>query len=288
MLNSDYFCADKDLVNYYTTMRVIIQPDYAQMSEWTAKYIASRIIAFKPTADRPFVLGLPTGSSPLGTYKHLIELNKKGNLSFAHVITFNMDEYIGIPKDHPESYYSFMWNNFFNHIDIPSQNVHILDGNAPDLEAECAQYEQAIQDCGGIDLFLGGIGPDGHLAFNEPFSSLNSKTRIKTLALDTIIANSRFFGNDHNLVPNTALTVGIQTVMAAREVIVVVSGHSKARAVRHAIEEPINHIWTISALQMHPKGIIVCDEEATDELKHGTYKYFKYIEQDNLDPNTLL
>ncbi|MDD4361953.1 MAG: glucosamine-6-phosphate deaminase, partial [Bacteroidales bacterium] len=221
-------------------------------------------------------------------YKKLIELHQQGRLSFAHVVTFNMDEYIGIPKAHPESYYSFMWNNFFSHIDIPEKNVHILNGNAPDLEAECAQYEQSIQDFGGIDLFLGGIGPDGHLAFNEPFSSLKSKTRVKTLATDTIIANSRFFGNDLSLVPKTALTVGIQTVMSAREVVVVVSGHNKARAVRHAIEEPINHIWTISALQMHPKGIIVCDEEATEELKHGTYKYFKYIEQDNLDPKSLI
>ncbi len=269
-------------------MRVIIQPDYAKMSEWTAYYIASRINRFKPSAGKPFVLGLPTGSSPLGTYKKLIELHQQGHLSFDHVITFNMDEYIGIPKSHPESYYSFMWNNFFHHIDIPKKNVHILDGNAPDLEAECALYEQAIQDFGGIDLFLGGIGPDGHLAFNEPFSSLKSKTRVKTLATDTIIANSRFFGNDLNLVPKTALTVGIQTIMSAREVVVVVSGHSKARAVRHAIEEPINHVWTISILQTHPKGMIVCDEDATDELKHGTYKYFKYIEQDNLNPKTLI
>lgn len=269
-------------------MRVIIQDDYARMSQWTACYIASRINEFKPTADKPFVLGLPTGSSPLGTYKKLIELHQQGRLSFAHVVTFNMDEYIGIPKAHPESYYSFMWNNFFSHIDIPEKNVHILNGNATDLEAECAQYEQSIQDFGGIDLFLGGIGPDGHLAFNEPFSSLKSKTRVKTLATDTIIANSRFFGNDLSLVPKTALTVGIQTVMSAREVVVVVSGHNKARAVRHAIEEPINHIWTISALQMHPKGIIVCDEDATDELKHGTYKYFKHIEQDNLDPKSLI
>lgn len=269
-------------------MRVIIQPDYSQMSEWTANYIALRIKEFKPTIDKPFVLGLPTGSSPLGIYKKLIELHQKDQLSFAHVVTFNMDEYIGIPKDHPESYYSFMWNNFFSHIDIPEQNVHILDGNAADLEAECAQYEKAIQDFGGIDLFLGGIGPDGHLAFNEPFSSLKSKTRVKTLTTDTIIANSRFFGNDLSLVPKTALSVGIQTVMDSREVVVVVSGHNKARAVRHAIEEPINHIWTISVLQMHPKGIIVCDEEATDELKHGTYKYFKDIEQDNLDPQSLL
>lgn len=269
-------------------MRVIIQPDYAKMSEWTAYYIASRINRFKPSADKPFVLGLPTGSSPLGTYKKLIELHQQGRLSFDHVITFNMDEYIGIPKSHPESYYSFMWNNFFNHIDIPKKNIHMLDGNAPDLEAECALYEQAIQDFGGIELFLGGIGLDGHLAFNEPFSSLRSKTRVKTLATDTIIANSRFFGNDLNLVPKTTLTVGIQTIMSAREVVVVVSGHSKARAVRHAIEEPINHVWTISILQTHPKGMIVCDEDATDELKHGTYKYFKYIEKDNLDPETLI
>jgi glucosamine-6-phosphate deaminase len=175
-----------------------------------------------------------------------------------------------------------MWNNFFSHIDIKAENVHILNGNASDLEAECAQYEQAIVKAGGIDLFLGGIGPDGHIAFNEPGSSLSSRTRIKTLTTDTIIANSRFFDNDINKVPKTALTVGVGTVMDAKEVLILVHGHNKARALAAAVEGSVNHMWTISALQMHPKGIIVCDDAATIELKVGTYNYFKDIEKDNL------
>ncbi len=269
-------------------MRVIIQPNYAALSEWAANYTAKKILEAKPTEEHPFVLGLPTGSSPLGMYKHLIELNKKGVVSFKNVVTFNMDEYVGLPVEHPESYHSFMWNNFFSHIDIRRENVHILNGNAPDLAAECAHYEEMIREFGGIDLFLGGIGPDGHIAFNEPASSLASRTRQKTLTSDTIIANSRFFDNDVNKVPKTALTVGVGTVLDAKEVLIMVNGHGKARALQHAVEEPVSHMWTISALQLHPKGIIVCDEAACDELKVGTYKYFLDIEKNHLDPNTLL
>ena len=217
-------------------------------------------------------------------YRALIRLNKEGKVSFRHVITFNMDEYVGLPESHPESYHSFMWNNFFSHIDIDKSNVNILNGNAADLKAECAGYEERIRRAGGIDLFLGGIGPDGHIAFNEPGSSLSSRTRQKTLTTDTIIANSRFFEGDVNKVPKTALTVGVGTVMDAKEVLIMVNGHNKAQALRHAVEEPISHIWTISALQMHQHGIIVCDEAACDLLSHGTYKYFLDIEKDNLAP----
>jgi len=263
-------------------MRLIIEPNYDRMSAWAANYVAQKINEAKPSAEHPFVLGLPTGSSPLGMYRHLIELNQKGVVSFKNVVTFNMDEYVNLPKEHPESYYSFMWNNFFSHIDIPRENVHILNGNASDLAAECAQYEEAIKGYGGIDLFLGGIGPDGHIAFNEPGSSLTSRTRQKTLTTDTIIANSRFFNNDINLVPKTALTVGVGTVMDAKEVLIMVNGHQKARALRHAVEEPVSHMWTISALQMHQHGIIVCDEAACGELKVDTYKYFLDIEKNNL------
>lgn len=269
-------------------MRVIIEPDYALAAKWSANYIARSINEFGPSKDKPFVLGLPTGSSPLGVYEELIKLNKKGTVSFKNVVTFNMDEYVNIPRDHPESYYSFMWNNLFSHVDIEEENVNILNGNAPDLAAECANYEEKIKKVGGINLFLGGIGPDGHIAFNEPGSSLTSRTRVKTLTYDTIVANSRFFGNDIDKVPKTALTVGVGTVMDAEEVLIIVSGHNKARALQHAIEESINHIWTISALQMHREGIIVCDDEATIELKVGTVKYFKGIEADNLDPASLL
>ena len=269
-------------------MRLIIQPDYDKMSQWAANYVASKINEANPTEEKPFVLGLPTGSSPLGMYRALIELNKKGVVSFKNVITFNMDEYVNLPEEHPESYHSFMWNNFFSHIDIKKENVNILNGNAEDLTKECAEYEEKILKAGGIDLFLGGIGPDGHIAFNEPGSSLVSRTRVKTLTTDTIIANSRFFNNDVNQVPKTALTVGVGTVMDAKEVLIMVNGHNKARALGAAIEGSVNHLWTISALQMHPKGIIVCDDAATIELKVGTYKYFLDIEKDNLNPDTLL
>ncbi|MCX7934368.1 MAG: glucosamine-6-phosphate deaminase [Planctomycetota bacterium] len=265
-------------------MRIIIQPDYATLSRWTACYIARRINDFKPTKKKPFVLGLPTGSSPVGTYQQLVDLHKKGKISFANVVTFNMDEYVGIPEDHPESYHSFMWKHLFSHIDIPKANVNILNGNAKDLQAECEAYEKKIADYGGIELFLGGIGPDGHIAFNEPGSSLSSRTRVKTLTQDTIIANSRFFGGDVNKVPKTALTVGVKTVLDAREVVIIVSGHNKARALQKVVEEGVNHMWTVSALQLHPKGMIVCDDDATVELKVGTVKYFKDIEKANLKP----
>lgn len=263
-------------------MRLIIQPDYTNISRWAANYIANEINNFNPTADKPYVLGLPTGSTPIGTYKELIRLNKAGKVSFTHVITFNMDEYCTIPASHPQSYYTFMWENFFSHIDIKAENTNLLDGNAKDIAAECARYEAKIKSLGGIKLFMGGIGPDGHIAFNEPASSLSSRTREKTLTQDTIIANSRFFENDVNKVPKTAVTVGVGTVLDSEQVLIIVNGHSKARALRHAVEEGINHMWTISALQMHKHGIIVCDEDATAELKVGTYKYFKDIEKNNL------
>ena len=269
-------------------MRLIIQPDYEELSKWAAYYVASKIVKANPNDDMPFVLGLPTGSSPIGMYQNLVELNRKGIVSFKHVITFNMDEYVGLPEDHPESYHSFMWNNFFKHIDIQKENIHILNGNAPDLKAECLQYEQKIRQVGGIHLFIGGMGADGHIAFNEPGSSLNSATRVKTLTTDTIIANSRFFDNDVNKVPKTALTVGVGTVMHAREVLILANGLAKAKALREAVEGAISQQWTITALQMHPKGIIVCDEAATYELKVGTCHYFKDIEKDNLNFEKLL
>ena len=263
-------------------MRVIIEQDKAAMSKWAANHIIERIRTFAPTEERPFVLGLPTGGTPLGTYAELIRRHKAGDVSFRHVITFNMDEYIGLPKEHEQSYYSFMWTNFFSHIDILPENAHILNGNAEDIEAECERYEAKIKEVGGIDLFMGGIGPDGHIAFNEPGSSLTSRTRVKSLTTDTIIANSRFFDNDLNKVPKTAVTVGVGTVMDAREVMILAPGHTQARAIREAVEGPVSQRWTITCLQLHPHGIIVCDEEACDELTVGTYRYFKDIEKDNL------
>jgi glucosamine-6-phosphate deaminase len=264
-------------------MRLIIQPDYYSLSKWTANYIAKKINSHQG----PFVLGLPTGTSPVGTYNELIGLFKAGRISFKNVITFNMDEYIGLPTNHPQSFHSFMHEILFKHIDILPENINILNGNAIDLEQECHLYEEKITSMGGIDLFLGGVGPDGHLAFNEPGSSLQSRTRVKTLTNETRIANSRFFDNDPAKVPSMALTVGVGTVLDAKEVLILANGQSKARALRQAVEEGINHMWTISALQLHPRGIIVCDEDATVELKVGTYKYFKEMECENISPELI-
>lgn len=259
-------------------MRILIRQNYDEVSKWVAHYVARRIKEFNPTPEKPFVIGLPTGSSPIGTYKELVALYKAGKVSFKNVVTFNMDEYVGIAEDHPESYHYFMWSNLFNHVDIQKENVNILNGNANDLDAECNAYEQKIESYGGIDLFLGGIGPDGHIAFNEPGSSLGSKTRIKTLTYDTQVANARFFNGDISRVPKTALTVGVGTVMNAHEVLIIITGYGKSRALKMVVEEGVNHMWTVSALQLHPKGIICCDEGATMELKVGTVKYFKDIE----------
>lgn len=264
-------------------MRVIIRDDYEGCAVWAANHIARRINDAKPTAKKPFILGLPTGSTPLGTYKKLIELNKADKVSFENVVTFNMDEYVGLKPEHDQSYHYFMWENFFKHINIKKENVNILDGMASDLEAECARYEAKIASYGGIDLFLGGVGVDGHIAFNEPGSSLASRTRENALTKDTIIVNSRFFGGNTELVPKTALTVGVGTICDSKEVVILICGHNKAQALHHAVEAGISQMWTVSALQMHQNAVIVCDEDATDELKVGTVKYFKDIESKNFD-----
>jgi glucosamine-6-phosphate deaminase len=264
-------------------MRILIFGDYEKMSEWVAYRIAHKIKRANPTPDNPYVLGLPTGSSPIGTYHALVRLYKEGKVSFKNVVTFNMDEYVDIPEDHPQSYHFFMWHHLFGHIDIPKENVNILNGNAKDLAGECTAFEEKIQKVGGIDLFLGGIGADGHLAFNEPGSSLSSRTRIKTLTYDTRLQNARFFDNDVEKVPKTALTVGIGTIMDADEVLVIISGYTKARALQKGVEEGINHMWTISMLQLHQHGIITCDDDSTLELKVGTVKYFKEIESEALN-----
>lgn len=263
-------------------MRILIHENYQTLSRWVAHYVAKKINEAKPTKNNPFVLGLPTGSSPIGTYSALVDLYKEGLVSFQNVVTFNMDEYVGLSEDHPQSYHYFMWSHLFNHIDIPPENVNILDGNAKDVENQCKEFEDKIKRMGGIKLFLGGIGPDGHIAFNEPGSSLSSRTRIKTLTYDTRIANSRFFDNDVKKVPKTALTVGVGTIMDSEEVLIIVNGYQKANALRMGVEKGVNHMWTISMLQLHQHGLICCDEESTMELKVGTVKYFKDIERDAL------
>ena len=259
-------------------MRVVIQDNYEKMCKWAADYIAARINSHK--ADRPFVLGLPTGSSPIGVYRELVRKNQSGELSFANVVTFNMDEYLGLPREHDQSYWYFMHDNFFNHlVDMKPENINILNGMTDDPEKECADYEARIASYGGIDLFMGGIGVDGHIAFNEPFTSLNSRTGVRDLTTDTRIVNSRFFGNDPEAVPAQALSVGVGIVFDSREVLVLINGHNKARALAATVEGGVSQKWTCSALQHHNAAIIACDEAACDELTVGAYKYFLDIER---------
>ena len=264
-------------------MRVIIRVDSLEVGEWAAAHIARCINEHAPTARRPFVLGLPAGSSPIPTYRELIRFQEAGRVSFRNVVTFNMDEYVGLPRNHPDSYRCFMNDNLFDHVDIQKKNINVLDGSAGDLDAECAANEKKIERYGGIRLFLGGIGPDGHIAFNEPGASLASRTRVTTLTRETRNTNARFFRGDPGKVPATALTVGVGTVMDAQRVVILVTGAEKARALQRVVERGVNHLWTASALQLHPHAVIVCDAAATAELEVGTVNYFKDLEEDDLE-----
>lgn len=263
---------------------MIILKNYEELSLWGAEYIAGRIL--KAPEKKSFVLGLPTGSTPLGIYRELIRIHRQGRLSFRDVITFNMDEYLGLSAAQPQSYHSFMRENFFRHIDIEEKNTHILNGETPDPEGECRAYEEAIAAAGGIDLFLGGMGEDGHIAFNEPFSSLSSRTRVKTLTESTRAANARFFGGDMNKVPSAALTVGVGTVMDAGELLIAASGRNKARALREAVEGGVSHRCPLSCIQNHPRAVVICDEDAAGELETGTVNYFRALEKPNLEKFT--
>ncbi|MFT6926988.1 MAG: glucosamine-6-phosphate deaminase [Psychromonas sp.] len=263
-------------------MRLIPLETPSAVALWSARYIINAINNYSPSKERPFVLGLPTGGTPLATYKRLIELYNNGEVSFEHVVTFNMDEYVGIKPQHPQSYYRFMHHNFFSQINIRTENINLLNGLANDLQAECQRFEEKIKSYGKINLFLGGVGVDGHIAFNEPASSLASRTRVKTLAADTRRANSRFFNNDLNQVPKLALTIGVGTLLEAAEILILVTGHHKAHALEAAIQGNVNHLWTVTALQLHPKTIIACDAASTMELKVKTLKYFTELESDNI------
>ena len=248
------------------------------VGNWAAQYVKQKILHAAPTKERRFVLGLPTGGTPLEMYQHLVTMHTRGELSFANVTTYNMDEYIGLPEGHKESYHTYMFENLFNHIDIDPAHVHILNGNAPDPAAECEQYTASIAKSGGVDLFLGGVGENGHIAFNEPYSSPAASTRVVHLDMSTRIANSRFFNNDISQVPDKALTVGIQQLMNARQVLILVSGPKKALALRECMEGAISHACPITALQQHPNVIVVADKDACSELRLKTYTYFKELQ----------
>ncbi len=248
-------------------MRVIITKDYDAMSRRAAKFVRE-LIEKKPDA----VIGFATGSTPIGLYKELIRMHKEEGIDFSKIVTFNLDEYIGLPKDHPESYHTFMWENLFKHINVNPSNVHIPDGTVPDVEAYCQWYEERIKKFGGIDLQILGIGRDGHIGFNEPGSSLGSRTRIKTLARETIEDNARFFDGDINKVPRQAITMGVGTIMEARTLLLLASGKNKAEAVKKTVEGPITAMVPASIMQLHPKAILVLDEEAASLLERE-YEY---------------
>ncbi len=247
-------------------MEIIIQPN-AEAATDVAARIIRRLLVQKPDA----VLGLATGSTPLLLYRKLIEMN----LDWSRVTTFNLDEYIGLPKEHPQSYHSFMWENLFQHINIRRENVHIPDGNAPDIPKFCGQYEQAIKDAGGIDLQLLGIGSDGHIGFNEPTSSLASRTRIKTLTERTCRDNARFFASEAE-VPRHVITMGIGTIMEARTNLLLAFGANKAKAIAEAVEGPIAAVNPASALQMHPVVKVCLDAEAASLLQRADYYRWVY------------
>ena len=251
-------------------MEIIIQPDCREAS-LIAAGIIGRVIREKP---RP-VLGLATGHSPLQVYADLIRLHREGNLDFNRVTTFNLDEYVGLPPGHPGSFHSFMNRHFFDHVDIPPENIHIPDGMAPDIPASCFAYEDSIRAAGGIDIQLLGIGTDGHIGFNEPSSSLASRTRIKTLTEGTRRDNAGSFGGADR-VPLHCITMGIGTIMDSRTCLLLAFGKKKAAAVAASCEGPITAMVPASILQLHPRAIIMVDREAASELKKSDYYEWVY------------
>lgn len=246
-------------------MEIIIQPTREAVTGIAARIIA-RLLDEKPDA----VLGLATGSTPLLLYQKLIEMR----LDWSRVRTFNLDEYIGLPKEHPQSYHSFMWENLFNHINIFPENIHIPDGNAEDIPRFCKEYEERILAEGGIDLQVLGIGTDGHIGFNEPTSSLASRTRIKTLTQQTCKDNARFFGSEEE-VPKHVITMGIGTIMEARHNLLLAFGEQKAHAIAGAVEGPVASVNPASILQMHPTVTVCLDDAAASGLQRA--EYFRWV-----------
>ena len=251
-------------------MIVVIQPDVQAVTSHAYESLRDRIMA----ADR-FVLGLATGSTPLRLYRALVEGHARGEIDFSAVHTFNLDEYIGLPKDHPQSYFHFMRTNLFEHVNLAPENIHFLDGRPEKVEEHCAEYETQIREAGGIDLQVLGIGRDGHIGFNEPTSSLRSRTRDKTLTRETIEDNKRFFDREED-VPKWALTMGVGTIMEAREIVVLATGRAKASAVAAMVEGPVTAMCTASALQSHPHVRVICDEAAAAKLNYDEYYRWMY------------
>ena len=260
-------------------MRVVIKKDYEELSRWAADYVVYRINKHRPSPKRLFVLGLPSGSTPLGMFKHLAQYYKEGKVSFENVVFFGMGEYIGVGAGDEHGFQYFLWDKFLKYINIKKEHVYFLDGLTKNYAKECADYEAKIKKYGGVNLFIGGVGVDGHIAFNEPYSSLCSRTRAKMLTPSTLKANSRFFDNDISKVPPLVLTIGISTMMDAEEVMILASGSQKAEAIKNAVEGGLTHAWPVSVLQQHPHGIIAVDDEATGKLSEETVAYFKEIDK---------
>jgi len=252
-------------------MEVVICKDYDEVSLKAARVVADLVHA-KPDA----VLGFATGSSPMGLYRELARLHKEEALDFSKASSFNLDEYCGLTSDHPQSYRYFMNEELFDHINLPVERTRVPSGTAEDWPAQCAEYEQQIADAGGIDLQVLGIGSDGHIAFNEPGSSLGSRTRLVYLTRQTIADNSRFFEKQED-VPRTAISMGVGSILEARQCVVVASGANKAPALAAAVEGPITCMITASALQLHPDTIIFCDEDAASQLTMR--EYYNWIQQ---------
>jgi glucosamine-6-phosphate deaminase len=248
-------------------MLVIVKPNYEELSREAAAVVAS-LVRQKPDC----VLGFATGGTPIGTYKELIRLHREEGLDFSKVTTFNLDEYVGLPPSHPESYHYYMWENLFKHINVAPGSVYIPHGMADDVHGFCAWYEAKITELGGIDLQLLGIGANGHIAFNEPGSSLGSRTRIKTLSEKTILDNARFF-SEGEAVPRYAITMGVGTIMEARQLLLLASGRGKADAIRATVEGPITARYPATIVQMHRFATIVVDDDAASALQ-GTYAGF--------------
>lgn len=246
-------------------MRVIVEPDAESVSRTAARFVA-RLVERHPTC----VLGLATGGTPLGMYKELIRLHREQQLDFSRVVTFNLDEYVGLEPTHPQSYRYFMQQNLLSHINIDQRNTHVPDGRALDFEQYCRQYEKRIHDEGGIDLQVLGIGSDGHIAFNEPGSSLGSRTRLKTLTAETVRDNARFFGSEAD-VPRLAVTMGVGTILESRQCLLLACGPTKAQAIRDTVEGPVTAQVTASALQLHRDVIAVIDEQAASLLARRDY-----------------
>jgi glucosamine-6-phosphate deaminase len=246
-------------------MEVIIQPDPEAGAQLGARMV-EKLIRKKPAA----VLGLATGSTPVGLYRQLILLHREQGLDFSKVTTFNLDEYVGLTPEHPASYHRFMWENFFAQINISANQIHIPNGMAPDIPLFCEQYEESIMNAGKIDLQVLGIGSDGHIGFNEPSSSLASRTRIKTLTKETMVANQRFFLSPAD-VPQHVITMGVGTILDSRCCLMLAFGEPKAEAVAAMVEGPVTAMCPASALQLHRQTVLIVDEAAARLLKRAEY-----------------